>query len=417
MSTAKTLQSKQFKQVKEPVKSNRILVVDDEKAILQSYLDILSPSKDNVVAIKSSRAKPAAPKVESESDGFDVVAVSSGEQAVAEVKKALKEGKPFAMGFFDVLLGSGIDGIETVRQIHEADSAMYAVLVTAYQDRHVNSIQQVFGKEFRDRWDYLNKPFSEGEILQKARGMVATWNLRNHMEYLKTHAAQSEKSMTLSAVARTVSHEFGNVLLQIMGKADLARNGKLEDMKPALEAILVSSEHASKILSRFKNMSNPSTEKIKEKTTIIQAVQDTLLMMDHELKRKSIKVNVVGVDGLPEFMGDPSGLIQLFMNLIINAIHAIGDSEGEISITGAKVDKNLEIKVRDSGAGIPAESIDKVFDAFFTTKGSQGTGLGLCVCKEVVEIHHRGKLSVQNHPQGGAEFTIILPLEGDGEDL
>ncbi|MBK9293879.1 MAG: response regulator [Oligoflexia bacterium] len=417
MSTAKAMSTKA---VKEPLKSNRILVVDDEKAILQSYLDILSPSKDNVVAIKSSRARAvphqAAAAGES-SDAFDVVAVASGEQAVAEVKKAVKEGRPFAVGFFDVLLGSGIDGIEAVRQIHEADPAMYAVLVTAYQDRHVNSIQKVFGKEFQDRWDYLNKPFTEGEILQKARGMMAAWNLRSHMEYLKQHVSHNDKTMTVSAVARTVSHEFGNVLLQIMGKADLAKNAsKIEDMKAALEAILVSSEHAAKVLASFKGMAG-SKESKKEKIKISASISDTLLMMDHELKRKSIKVHLSGIEELPEFMGDNSGLIQVFMNLIINAIHAIGDNGGEIFISGSVKDKNIEIKLRDSGMGIKTEPIDKIFESFFTTKGKSGTGLGLSVCKEVVEINHRGKLTVQNSSQGGAEFTMLLPTQGDGEDL
>src|SRR6185312_14251870 len=143
--------------------------------------------------------------------------------AIAEVKKALAQGKPFAMGFFDVLLKTGIDGIETVKKIHQLDQEMYAVLVTAYQDRHVNVIHEVFGDEFEDRWDYLNKPFSEGEILQKARSMVSMWNVRRKsdaqqeaLDELKQKMGEKEKTFTVSAVARSVGHEFGNILLQII---------------------------------------------------------------------------------------------------------------------------------------------------------------------------------------------------------
>jgi len=70
----------------------------------------------------------------------------------------------------------------------------------------------------------------------------------------------------------------------------------------------------------------------------------------------------------------------------------------------------VEIRVRDSGPGIPQDHLESIFEAFFTTKGEQGTGLGLSICKEVVEITHGGKLSVCNHAGGGAEFCMVIPI-------
>ncbi len=402
------------------IQSHRILIVDDEKEILQAYRDILTPAA-SVAVLKSSRGK-AQTEVQAISP-FTIVTVSNGEDAVEHVKKAVAEGQPFAMGFFDVLLNAGIDGIETVKQIHQIDPQMYAVLVTAYQDRHVNSIQQVFGVEFEDRWDYLNKPFSSGEILQKARSMVSMWNIRqkhiaqqNHLDEMKSQLSANEKSLTVAAVARSVGHEFGNILLQIMGRADLSRNGAAEEMKKALETILVASEHAGQVLQRFKNLSNPKKEsREKQPLDIALPIKDTLMMMEHELKRKAVKVKL-NIDGLPPVLGDHSALVQVFMNLVINAVHAI-ESDGEIEFEGKVFERNLQITVRDSGAGIKPEHVDSVFEAFFTTKGSFGTGLGLCVCKEVIEISHGGSITVSNHPKGGAEFKILIPLSGDGEVL
>src|SRR4029079_4403266 len=107
-----------------------------------------------------------------------------------------------------------------------------------------DSIQQVFGKEAQDRWDYLNKPFSEGEIRQKARNMVSMWNIRKKekahrekLDHLKTQLSENEKMFTVAAVARGVGHEFGNILLQIMGRADLSKSGSEAEMRKALETI------------------------------------------------------------------------------------------------------------------------------------------------------------------------------------
>jgi signal transduction histidine kinase len=406
----------------EALVSRRILVVEDEKEIAQAYRDILAPTS-KVTSIKSSRTKKedAATPEESFNDAFEITTVHNGEQAVAEAKKALAEGKPFAMGFFDVLLGDGIDGIETVKQIHNLDPHMYAVLVTAYQDRHINSIQKIFGKEFSDRWDYLNKPFSEGEILQKARNMVSMWNIRQrdmaqraHLDDIKQKLFDNEKTLMVAAVARNVGHEFGNILLQIMGRADLAKEGKEPEMKKALETILVATEHASKVLDRFKNLVKPSESGGQfAKINILTPIDETILLMKHELMRKNVNV-VVNVDGLPPVYANHTALVQVFMNLIINAVHAIGE-KGRIEINGAVVDDQVEIKVHDSGSGIPAENLEAVFGAFFTTKGDKGTGLGLSICKEVIEITHGGNLTVSNHPKGGAEFRILIPINGEGE--
>lgn len=405
------------------LESRRVLVVDDEKDIVQAYKDILAP-ENKAATIRSSRSKIQAVSDEEPSREFEVTAVSTGEAAVEAVKKALEENRPFAMGFFDVLLGDGIDGIETVKQIHRLDPEMHAVLVTAYQDRHVDAIQKLFERDFWDRWDYLNKPFSEGEILQKARNMVSLWNIRRkneaqqqRLDELKSQMSQTEKILTVAAVARNVGHEFGNILLQIMGRADLSRKGDETEMRRALETILVATEHASRVLDRFKNLSRPSDMTHKpEKVQISAPIRETLDLMDHEFKRRNVKIVVDISRDLPPITGSHTGLVQVFMNLVINALHAMEDN-GLIEFHAALQNKAIEIKVRDAGPGIPQENLDKVFDAFFTTKGAKGTGLGLCICKEVIEINHRGKISVSNHPQGGAEFRILIPLDGEGEDL
>jgi len=402
--------------------NRRILIVEDEIEILKVYTEILSP-KTNVSIIKSSRNQKSKKQIDNDLiDNFEVTTASNGEEALALVKISISENKPFAMGFFDVLLGSGIDGIETVRQIHELDSQMYSILVTAYQDRHVNSIQKIFGKKFQDRWDYLNKPFSEGEILQKARNMTSMWNIRKQKEEdqdkiknLQQKIGENERLLTIAAVARGVGHEFGNILLQIMGRADLSRTGSPEEMKSGLETILTASEHAANVLTRFKNLASPSEQMVTMgKVSIIDIIKDTIMLMEHELKRCQVKT-IFAFSEIPEIVGYRTGLVQVFMNLTINALHAIGDKSGRIEYAARVLGDQIEIAVRDSGTGISETHINSVFNTFFTTKGEKGTGLGLAICKEVIEITHGGKVSVKNHSGGGAEFCILLPINREGE--
>ncbi|MCC6276822.1 MAG: hypothetical protein IT289_02775 [Oligoflexia bacterium] len=407
------------KSLPQPKTSHRILVVEDESEIVSAYNDILAPQGAPVVAIKSSRSKGAPQQGASRVSEFEVVAVNNGEDAVQEVKKALQQGRPFAMGFFDVLLGNGIDGIETVRRIHELDSRMYTVLVTAYQDRHIDSIEKIFGKEFQDRWDYLNKPFTEGEILQKARNMVSMWNLREkelaQSEFINltnSQVIESEKMHLIGAVARNVGHEFGNILLQIMGRAELGRDGSSEEMKKSLDTILVAAEHAGKVLEKFKNLVKPSdSHSARQVIKVREPIEETLLLMDHELKRRTIEVGISG-DLDQDVYAHKSSLVQVFMNLFINACHAIAE-HGKINVSVSSGNDEVKISVHDSGSGIPPENLPKVFDSFFTTKGSKGTGLGLPICKEIIEISHGGTLSVRNHPQGGAVFEITLPTKAE----
>jgi len=217
---------KEERQELPPVKENRrILVVEDEPEIAKSYEAILVQNSTNVVPLRrSSRSQTTSEAPTMVPAGYELVVVHHAPKALEAVRNAIQAGQPFAMGFFDVKLGPGIDGIELVRQIHEIDPEMYAVFVTAYNDRNVDSINTLLGPTMADKWDYLNKPFSEGEILQKARNAINLWNLRRQKNDQKIKLAEAnrrlhigERMVSVAAVARGVGHEFGNILTQIIG--------------------------------------------------------------------------------------------------------------------------------------------------------------------------------------------------------
>src|SRR5690606_24690754 len=113
---------------------------------------------------------------------FEVTVCSSPQEALKALREASLRGETFAMGFFDVRLGDEMDGIQLVHEIHKIDSDIFSVFVTAYNDRTLDSINQLLGPDRMDRWDYMNKPFQSSEIMQKARNFVSLWNLRRQSE-------------------------------------------------------------------------------------------------------------------------------------------------------------------------------------------------------------------------------------------
>jgi hypothetical protein len=100
---------------------------------------------------------------------------------------------------------------------------------------------------------------------------------------------------------------------------------------------------------------------------------------------------------------------QVFLNLLLNACQAVG-GKGRVGLQTAESAQSVEVTIRDTGPGIPAERMEQIFRPFFTTR-AQGTGLGLAICKRIVEAHH-GRIDVSSPPDGGARFTVVLPEAG-----
>ena len=241
------------------------------------------------------------------------------------------------------------------------------------------------------------------------------WNLKqeksqkdNELNNLRRRIFESERTSSIAAISRSVTHEFGNILMQIMGKADISRKKAPEDMQKALEIILEASDRASKILDRFKNASNSDTKEEKKSTYVHEIIDKCLELMEFQIKKTNTKVIKKQMDVVKVPLNSTS-FMQVTLNLLINAIHAMGD-KGKIEISLAKHEDFVELIIADTGPGIPDEIFEQVLVPFFTTKGASGTGLGLAICKEIIEIEHGGDLILKNVSPRGLKVTIKLPL-------
>jgi signal transduction histidine kinase len=424
MSTAARLirEKKNLIPMNGPVPNRRILVVDDEPEIGAGIKRILNPVTNVTPITRSSRSlnmntgQSDQRQSEFESE-FEVVVVTTPQQALDAVTEALQDNRPFAVGFFDVVLNADIDGIELVKQIFAVDPKLFAVFVTAYHDRTVDTIGSYVGEENREQWDYINKPFTEGEILQKARNATSLWDLHRLKDWQEERLSeahqlllQTERQNTVAAVGRSVAHEFGNLLTHIVGNAELAMgSGDLDSVKKFLGVILKASDTATDILKRFRKLHDPGESATpKEIMNLGQVFEEAAELLEFQFRKRYIDIKKSNFEPIV-YRGSRHAFVQVFVNVMINSMHAMPEG-GEILVQMRTHGGRAEISLRDTGPGIPEDILPKVTEPLFTTKGREGSGLGLAICREIVEIGHGGEFIVQNHDKGGAEILIRLPL-------
>jgi signal transduction histidine kinase len=384
-----------------------LLIVDDEPETLKGYGEFLTPGP-STPARKSSRST-SIETAASTQDDYNLLLAKSGEEAVALFKAEMAAGRRVAAGFFDVKLGGGMDGLATIQAIKAIDPEIFCVIVTAYHDRSVDEINELFGEDFRDHWDYLNKPFTRGEIVQKARQMVAAWNRKQELSLVTQQLIRSERLAAIGQVARGIGHEFGNILMRIMGKSDLAL-GETDVAKihAHLEVVLKASERAGVIVRNLQSFSKAESKV--QSAEIVVPIEEALSLLNHEFVKGSIKVVKDFQPVNPQKL-DVGALGQVFLNLLVNAMHAMpkgGTVKISVKPTQDAAGVGTEVRVADVGSGIPPEVLPKIFEFAFTTKGDQGSGIGLSVSKDIVESHG-GKISVKSEPGKGTEFTIWIP--------
>ncbi|MFH1625454.1 MAG: PAS domain S-box protein, partial [Pseudomonadota bacterium] len=200
---------------------------------------------------------------------------------------------------------------------------------------------------------------------------------------------------------------FYNEVEQVKAEIDL--NFILEDCETVIAESLEGTERVRKIIQNLKDFSHVDEGELKY-ADINEGVESTLNIVWNELKYKARVTKDYG--DIPEINCYPQQLNQVFMNVLVNAAHAI-EKQGEISVKTYCDNGCVCIQISDTGCGIPAENIPKLFDPFFTTKEvGKGTGLGLSMAYGIVQ-KHGGRIRVESTVGKGSTFTIELPTEGN----
>jgi CheY-like chemotaxis protein len=194
----------------------------------------------------------------------------------------------------------------------------------------------------------------------------------------------------------------------VSGRAQLAMMEEVVDpaLKEDLEIIIKECERAKNIIHRLLNFSKPS-KGIEEEADINQAIEEVVQLVEHQFNLENVILKKNYASDLPPARLDKKSLQEVIINLLNNAEEAIED-EGTIEITTKLENDLLRIDVKDTGAGIPEDVINKIFDPFFSTK-QLGRGLGLAAVLGIVR-GHRGGIEVQSNPGEGTAFRVLLPV-------
>ena len=241
---------------------------------------------------------------------------------------------------------------------------------------------------------------------------------------------QAEKMESIGRLASGVAHEVKNPLAMIgMGLELLARRVPEDDEtgRETLDRMKRGIERAKTIVKGLVDFSSArQLERVPLNPN--QVVRDALALVDYQLRKGGVKVNLDLAEELPEIRMDATKIEQVLVNLMMNAMQAMGEGEIRVSTRlsvvedrgrdeGARTaghlregDRVVVIEVEDSGPGIEAENLGKLYDPFFTTKPTGvGTGLGLSVSRKIIELH-QGTLKLSNREEGGARATITLKV-------
>jgi signal transduction histidine kinase len=244
-------------------------------------------------------------------------------------------------------------------------------------------------------------------------------SLQNSVENLQTlqgQMVQHEKLVSLGKLAAGAAHEINNPLTGILGYAEILNDrGSTDKEQHALvEKIL---QLARRIKGLVSNLQSLARQLPAERTDLDlnQVVKTASELCELNLRGKNIRIEMDLICSLSPVRGNLSQLIQVFHNIILNAIDAMEEKgDGVLKIGTRTKDDNVIVDLVDNGPGI--QQPDRVFDPFYTTKPvGKGTGLGLSICYGIVAAHG-GSISCQNLPQGGAAFHVVLPTVNAGPE-
>jgi signal transduction histidine kinase len=249
--------------------------------------------------------------------------------------------------------------------------------------------------------------------------------LRAEIESRKnlTLAADTSRRVTMSALTGSIAHEISQPLSAMIYNAEAlqlminASRATPENISEILADIHADGILAAEIIERHRAMLR--SRKMEKKQVDLQAVvSDTLALVAHDILERQIEVTVDLPANSCRIHGDPVLLEQVLVNLVINAMDAMQATprgQRHITISSEARRNEVEVVVHDTGPGLPADLLGRLFTPFVTTK-SHGVGIGLAIARTIVEAHG-GRIGARNSPVGGAIFTLTLPTSDAHEVL
>jgi signal transduction histidine kinase len=251
--------------------------------------------------------------------------------------------------------------------------------------------------------EYLNQQLGESSR-KLARELESTGvELRTS----RARAQAAERLASIGTLVAGLAHEIGTPMGVIQGHAKLLENAiQDENGRWRLRTIQAQIARIARIMESLLNMARPSARRARVPVVLSALLDGTLAFLTERLTRRRVEV-VRDYAETPSIHADAEALQQVFLNLVMNAIDAMPQG-GQLRVSVAPIDGGAEVRVTDTGSGMPAEARDRIFDPFFTTKeAGQGHGLGLAVAQGIAH-DHGGEIELVRTGPAGTEFRVTL---------
>ena len=391
-----------------PKSTPKIMVVDDEFGPRESLRLILSPN-------------------------YDVVLAADGREALTRFETDEPD-----MVISDIRMPK-LDGIELMKQIKDRDPDIPFVLLTGFGT--LESAQEAIRI---GAFDYISKPYDVEEIRDvvsrafNERCQSSEMNLT--LERLQTTNSELERTIqsldkkaVLGELSAETLHDLNNPFCAIQGYVELLEGTLAKDShfaeseeRTLLEEIKIQASRCLQLTQQFLEYARNCSPDWNQ-ADVNTLLRNTLSTFKTSLADADVRLEVDLDTSIPKVFVQITPLQQALHNLVTNALQAMREtSRPRVLTVSSRCLQNseltssgpvLEIRIQDSGPGIPAAIRDKIFTRFFTTKPQgQGTGIGLSICRRVVQ-EHRGRIRVNSDEGHGSVFTILLPLrEQSGAD-
>ena len=336
--------------------------------------------------------------------GHEVVTAADGQAALAAV-----EAHALDLAFLDVSMPR-LNGIEALKLIRKRWPNLPVVVVTAY-----GTIRLAVEAMKEGAVDFITKPFEQGQIDQTVSTFIDRMGQR----------------VEITKLMGEITHDVKNLLMPLVTGTDLLAD-EIDDVfrhLPATERARAEQSHSNceEVITMFRNTSRRIQDRMKaiadyaavtrvsqkfEPCVIGKIAESVAKSLRSAAEQRQVTLRMEGLQGLPAIAGDEARLYSLLYNLVNNAIPEV-PPRGLVTISGFHEagDDFIRLRVVDTGNGMSAEIRDQLFTNRLVSNKTGGTGLGIKIVKDVVEMHG-GRITVESEPGRGTTFEIRLPIDG-----